>query len=137
MGKYIDLVTYHLHHTPKRFIIRIIFQHFRFLILNLVYKNKKLSNLNSFEKRVYSQNGEDGILEVVFDKIGTTNKYFVEFGVKDAQQCNTRFFKEFKGWQGLWMDGDKQYNKNVKTHWITRENIEPLLKKYNVPKNFD
>jgi hypothetical protein len=40
-------------------------------------------DLAESEKKVYSQNGEDGIIEKIFETIGTTNKTYVEFGVED------------------------------------------------------
>lgn len=36
-------------------------------------------DLNNYQKRVLSQWGQDGVIEKIFDVIGTTNKYFVEF----------------------------------------------------------
>ncbi len=61
-------------------------------------------NINLHEKRIYSQNGEDGILEFIFSKIGTTNKFSVEFGVGNGSECNTLHLLQNKGWQGLMMD---------------------------------
>ena len=37
-------------------------------------------DLNLYQKRVLSQWGQDGVIEQIFDVVGTTNKYFVEFG---------------------------------------------------------
>lgn len=95
-----------------------------------------IDNINNFEKKIYSQNGEDGIIEAIFNKIGTTNKYFVEFGVKEGTECNTRLLRE-KEWDGLWMDNDGYGNLLTKKEFITAENINELFKKYNVPENFD
>ena len=39
-----------------------------------------MTDLNNYQKRVLSQWGQDGVIEKIFDIIGTTNKYFVEFG---------------------------------------------------------
>lgn len=91
--------------------------------------------LTDWEMRMYSQNGEDGIIEYIFGRIGTTNKYFVELGTGDGKECNSRYLRE-KGWTGVGIDGNYE-NETVKKEWITRENVEKLLKKYKVPKEFD
>lgn len=61
-------------------------------------------DINSHEKKIYSQNGEDGIIDYIFSKIGTTNKFCVEFGVGNGFECNTVHLLEKKGWKGLMMD---------------------------------
>ena len=70
--------------------------------------------------------------------IGATNKYFVEFGVEDGMECNTRYLSKKRGWQGLLMDGSNE-NTSINLHkeFITAENIEELFKKYAVPAEFD
>ncbi|MEM9478693.1 MAG: hypothetical protein AAGA58_03415 [Verrucomicrobiota bacterium] len=90
-----------------------------------------------FEKSVFSQNGEDGILEAIFEIIGTTNRYFVEFGVEDGSECNTRFLREEKGWTGLMMDGADPPGEGVMREFITAENITELFGKHGVPEEFD
>ena len=66
--------------------------------------NKKFFNINLHEKKIYSQNGEDGIIDYIFSKIGTTNKFSVEFGVGNGFECNTVYLQEKKKWNGLMMD---------------------------------
>ena len=44
----------------------------------------------------FSQNDEDGAIEAIFDKIGTKDKIYVEFGVEDCAECNTRYLRSEK-----------------------------------------
>lgn len=82
-------------------------------------------DINMHEKKVYSQNGEDGIIEFIFSKIGTTNKFSVEFGVGDGFECNIVYLLEKKHWKGLMMDygADQQIHLNavVKKAWSNRK----------------
>lgn len=41
-------------------------------------------DLLNHERKVHSQNGEDGVLEMIFAEIGVTNKLFVEFGCENT-----------------------------------------------------
>jgi hypothetical protein len=99
--------------------------------------------LDSFGYKVYSQNDEDGIINEIFKRIGTTNKTFVEFGVESGLECNGHFLL-FNGWRGLWIDGDKEYFRKLKEYFseplsskqltainafITTENINDLIGK--------
>ena len=65
-------------------------------------------DINLHEKTIYSQNGEDGIIEYIFSRIGTTNKFSVEFGVENGFECNTVYLLEKKRWKGLMMDNDTE-----------------------------
>ena len=60
--------------------------------------------INKYEKKIYSQNGEDGIIDYIFSQIGTTNKFSVEFGVGNGFECNTVYLLEKNNWTGLMMD---------------------------------
>lgn len=103
-------------------------------------------DLNNYQKRVLSQWGQDGVIEKIFDIIGTTNKYFVEFGSSgnDSGMGNTAYLRR-RGFDGLLMDGfarpygndinDKRYD--VKIEFINSSNINNLFKKYSVPEEFD
>lgn len=113
-----------------------LFQTFRFYCCTFFLKNRSLENLNLFERKIYSQNGEDGIIEIIFKKIGTINKFFVEIGTEDGSECNTRLLRK-KGFSGLWIDRDSYQNPLIKKHFVTKENVEKIFNKYEVPKNFD
>lgn len=113
------------------------------LLLNLIticYGKEYEIDLSLYEKRFISQNGEDGVLQKIFDLIGTTNKYYVEFGAGQGHFCsNTKYFREKYGWNGLLLEGSCQENPSINLHkeFITAENICDLFKKYNVPQEFD
>lgn len=98
-----------------------------------------IKDIRRFERSWYSQNGEDGILNIIFEKIGVTNKFCVEFGVEDGRECNTRHLLEAAAWDGLQMDGGDHASVygRVRKEFITAENICSLFEKYSVPKQFD
>lgn len=99
----------------------------------------ELADLEHHERKVYSQNGEDGVLESIFAAVGVTNRFFVEFGCEDATECNTAYLLE-QGWHGLLMDGQgisRNPRATVHKEFITAENINALFRKYGVPEAFD
>ena len=53
--------------------------------------------MENFGIKVYSQNDEDGIIEDILNRIVTTNKVFVEYGVHAGLECN-RHYLLHKGW---------------------------------------
>jgi len=63
-------------------------------------------DLRGSEHRVFSQNGEDGVLAAIRDAIEPLHHYFVEFGVQTGQECNTRYLAETLGWSGLYFEPD-------------------------------
>lgn len=119
-----------------------------------LYNNPKYRDskrLNKYEYQVFSQYGEDGIIEEIYNRIGTTNKYFIEFGVENGLECNSTNLL-YKDWQGLWIEGNpKMYSeinerfkdligKNklaVKNEFITAENIEAIFKDGGAPAEPD
>lgn len=107
------------------------------IIPSLLFSQNEI-DLRNHESKIFSQNGEDGILITIFKYIKPKSRYFVEFGVQDGTECNTRYFREKLAWTGLTMDG-KYENSNIglRKHFVTRENILDLFSNYEVPKEFD
>ena len=98
-------------------------------------------NLSEHFKSIFSQHGEDGILEYLYSIIDIKKKYYVEFGASNGNTVeNTRSLRENHGWSGLLMEGDKglanQSNGLVNNEWITPENIMELFSKFLHLKNF-
>ena len=98
------------------------------------------NSLSNAEFRVFSQWGEDGIIQFLINKVSINKKIFVEFGVEDYQEANTRFLLTNNQWSGLVIDGSESNINNLKKdpiYWasnikaidcfITKENINKLL----------
>jgi hypothetical protein len=90
--------------------------------------------------KVFSQWDEDGIVQYLISHVGIGNKTFVEFGVENYEESNTRFLLLNDHWQGMVLDAcpadieyirsDRihwQYDLQVQQAWITRGNIDSLL----------
>jgi len=101
---------------------------------------------NRQEWGLYSQNGEDGIVLWIFSELGILStptkaqqsRFYVEFGVEDGYECNTRILREHFGWKGLLMDGSHtNASINLRQEFITAEDINHLFSKYNVPSEID
>ena len=96
-------------------------------------------DLRDFEDRVFSQQGEDGIIDKIFSIIGTDSKYCVEFGGCDGVTCsNTRRLLTYEGWNGVLFDGS-HHNPDISLYqeFLTAENINDVFEKYAVPPHLD
>ncbi len=98
-----------------------------------------LCDLETHERQVFSQRGEDGVIEHIFECIGTTNRYFVEFGAKDGRVgSNTAHLRIDHGWTGLLLEGDiERVREPVQNEFVTAENVNALFAKHRVPTHFD
>jgi hypothetical protein len=119
-----------------------------------LYNNPKYvspKRLNRFEYSTFSQFGEDGIIAEIFNRIKTTNRYFIEFGVENGEECNTTNLL-LQGWKGLWIEGNNDHVETIKRTlkkyieeeqlnilhaFITAENIEELFYKGGSPAEPD
>jgi hypothetical protein len=80
------------------------------------------SNFNDYEFQVFSQFGEDGLIQYLIDRIEIKNKTFIEFGVEQYKEANTRFLLINNGWSGLVMDGSSENIQLIKSddvYWRT------------------
>jgi hypothetical protein len=96
----------------------------------------------SDERKICSQNGEDGVLMKIFSEIKVTNSRFVEFGVGNGSENNTLHLVS-KGWTGNWFDLASSADVSVphgveyRQARINAENVEETFRKAGVPKEFD
>jgi hypothetical protein len=93
------------------------------------------------EFRVFSQWGEDGIIQYLAQNVPIERPVFVEFGVENYVESNTRFLLQNNQWSGLVLDGSEEniaYIKRDPIYWatnlkaecafITIDNINDLLR---------
>lgn len=91
--------------------------------------------------KVFSQFDEDGIIQYLINRLPIASKTFIEFGVENYEESNTRFLLLNNHWQGMVLDARAsdiryiqqdqiywQYDLQAKCTWITRENIDGLLR---------
>lgn len=68
------------------------------------------------KKNVHSQNGEDGIIEYVFDTLGIQIGKFIEFGAWDGKLHSNTYNLYEKGWKGVYIEGDEnKYSDLIKS----------------------
>lgn len=64
-----------------------------------------IQDLHLAEFKVFSQWGDDGIIQFLVDYLDIKHKVFIEFGVEYYKEANTRFLLINNNWTGLIMDG--------------------------------
>lgn len=93
--------------------------------------NPSCAPLNEHAHIYHSQNGEEGIVEHIFNKIGHTNKVAVEFGAGDGRNIsNTLHFKETYEFSRVLIEGGSGRNRTdeeIIRSVVTPENINDLL----------
>ena len=103
-------------------------------------QDKVISSLEEVEFQVFSQFGEDGIIQWLIHNVELNEKTFVEFGVEDYSEANTRFLLINNNWTGLIIDGNEEnisrvkdwkffwkYDLTATTAFITKNNINQLI----------
>lgn len=116
----------------------------RSLALGALLSNQQQSlnstDINDYEFKIFSQYGDDGIIQYLVKNLAIKNKTFIEFGVEDFSESNTRFLMMNNNWSGFVMDSSPENMNKLKTyHWywkfdikhqtsfIDADNINPLL----------
>jgi hypothetical protein len=112
------------------------------LILSALNETRNSTRLVDFEFKIFSQWGEDGILQHLTKAIEMRHKTFIEFGVESFMEANCRFLLMKDNWSGYVIDASPSnisILKNSYFYWkhqidavdafITKDNINDLLAK--------
>ena len=106
-------------------------------------------DLAPFELRVFSQNGEDGVIAELVRRAGAPGRFFVEFGIGPGLEGNCVFLAQALGWSGLFIEpGDEDHaalarrfggHPGISTEnaRVTPENVEELFGRQDVPAEPD
>jgi hypothetical protein len=97
-------------------------------------------HLYDHEFRVFSQWGEDGIIQFLTKEVAIKHRTFIEFGVEDFTESNCRFLMMNDNWRGLILDGSPKhiatieasyyfwrYDLTARAVFINRDNINSLI----------
>ena len=129
------------------------------LLLRLQYKElieagRPLPAFGDIEMRFHSQNGEDGIIQLLIEAAGTVTKRSVEICAGDGVECNTANLLINHGWTGLLVDGGEGlvtrgrdfyeggpetwiHPPTLKQAWVTAENVNQLVKEAGFDGDID
>ena len=110
----------------------------------------KIKNLNDADYKVFSQTGEDGIIDYLLYSLNIKVPKFVEIGVGDYRESNTRYIFQKNCSRGLIVDKNKNLEKKVSKIvklWkgdltiietaVTSENILHILNSNDFDNNLD
>ncbi len=101
---------------------------------------KQSTSMKEAEFKIFSQFGDDGIIQYLISYVNPSVDTFIEFGVENYEEANTRFLLMNNNWKGLIIDGSSTYIDFIKSssfYWryslkavasfVTAENINQLL----------
>lgn len=106
-------------------------------------------DLTRFERRVLSQNGEDGVVAEVLRRVGVGPRWFVEFGVGPGHEGVCVALADVLGWSGLFMESEPELhaelarkycaNPRVRTEraFVDASNVDELFAAGGVPSEVD
>lgn len=110
------------------------------LLAKAIPQPTEYTKIEDIEYSVFSQWGDDGIIQYLVNYLNISNHTFVEFGVENYLESNTRFLMMNNNWKGLVLDGSKKHIatiKNSEYYWkydlvaidafVTIENITNLI----------
>jgi hypothetical protein len=113
-------------------------------LMELKKNTLKIKSIEEYAVRVYSQWGEDGILDYLVCKLGLSNLGILELGAGEFKECNSRFLFESRFSRIVTVDSNVMLSQNIQKlsgpervrilpieAWITKNNIENIWESAN------
>lgn len=83
-----------------------------------------MNSLAELELQVFSQWGDDGIIQWLVSNLPISNHKFVEIGIEDYSESNTRFLLMRNNWSGLVCDSDQANIETIQAaHYYWRHDL--------------
>jgi hypothetical protein len=111
------------------------------IFINQMKTHGHYENIHDVEFKVFSQFGDDGIIQYLIHQLGISTEVFIEFGVQDYFESNTRFLLLNNNWRGLVMDCSGEHIERIKQQdfywrheltavqcWVERDNINDVIR---------
>lgn len=134
IGNFLNHILYRINKTEENILLT------NGAVLTKQQLVQTTTNINDYEFKIFSQFGDDGIIQYLARNLNLENETFIEFGVQDYLESNTRFLLMNNNWSGFVMDGSAEamtklqqqewfwrYNLTCKAVFIDRDNINALL----------
>lgn len=111
-------------------------------LVNQIRSKQILGSIRDAEFKVFSQFGDDGIIQYLVShvEIPAEQQTFIEFGVENYQESNTRFLLMNNNWSGLVIDGSLENISSIRSdpiYWkheltavhsfVDRDNINDIF----------
>lgn len=110
------------------------------LLLAALNGAKTSTRLEDYEFKVFSQWGEDGIIQFLTSQLELDQRTFVELGVEDFFESNCRFLLMKDNWRGFVVDASHRQLRRLQSSyfywrhplrcraaWLTRDNADALV----------
>ena len=112
-----------------------------------------MATFDRYRKNVFSQNGEDGVLEELLSRLSIQQGVFVEFGAWDGKHLSNTYNLLQKGWGGIYIEGDPVKYRDLVSNMVPFGNrvatinalvqpagpssLDALLRGTNIGKDFE
>ncbi len=124
----------------------------------MIPKKIEFSNLKDYKYNLYSQNGEDGVIEEINKRLDldtkSDSKWCVEFGAWDGIYLSNTFKLVKEGWNCIYIEGDKEKYKDLEktksnypkivsiNKFVSKErkslnSLDNILSKTKIPRDFE
>ena len=97
-------------------------------ILSTLNSQKNATKLSDYEWKIFSQWGEDGIIDFLVSEVSIVNKTFIEFGVENFSESNCRYLLMKSDWNGFVIDSSQKNIKKLKnSYYFWKYDLQALV----------